>query len=250
MTTLNPDSPIPLYHQLARILAAKIETGEYAPGSRIPSEHILAGEYGIGRPTVRQATDLLIRKGILARKRGAGTFVQAPRQEVDLLALGGTMAAFEKKGIPVSTRIIESMRLKTIRENPENPFFNQRAYCFRRFSEVAGDPVLLEDIFLQAEMFKGIDRVDLSRQSLSRVVEDQYFLRPTGGRQTFKITFLDPKKASLLSALPDMPILAVSRFIHFGPAQNAVYSDLYCKTDRFVFSQTLGGIDHENPGVL
>jgi GntR family transcriptional regulator len=250
MTTLNPDSPIPLYHQLARILAAKIETGEHVPGSRIPSEHVLAGEYGIGRPTVRQATDLLIRKGILARKRGAGTFVQAPRQEVDLLALGGTMAAFEKRGIPVSTRIIESMRLKTIRENSENPFFNQRAYGFGRLSEVGGDPVLLEDIFLEREMFKGIDRVDLSRQSLSRVVEDQYFLRPTGGRQNFRVGFLDSKRAALLAVDSDAPILRVSRFIHFGPAQNAVYSDLYCRTDRFVFSQTLGGITHENQGIL
>jgi GntR family transcriptional regulator len=72
---LNHQSPIPLYHQLAQLLIDKIRSGEYPVGSRIPSEHKLAAAFGIGRPTARQATDVLVRKRILVRKRGAGTFV-------------------------------------------------------------------------------------------------------------------------------------------------------------------------------
>jgi GntR family transcriptional regulator len=44
---------------------------------------------------------------------------------------------------------------------------------------------------------------------------------------------------------PRTPILLVNRYIHFGKAENAVYSVLYCRTDRFVFSQTLGGSHHD-----
>ena len=54
---LNPDSPVPLYHQLAEVLLDKIRAGDYPAGSRIPSEHQLAATYGIGRPTARQAVD-------------------------------------------------------------------------------------------------------------------------------------------------------------------------------------------------
>ena len=49
---LNPNAPIPLYRQLADLLAAQIRTGDPAPGRRIPSEHQLAATHGIGRPTV------------------------------------------------------------------------------------------------------------------------------------------------------------------------------------------------------
>jgi len=33
----------------------------------------------------------------------------------------------------------------------------------------------------------------------------------------------------------------VKRFLHFPQAQNAVFSELYCRTEQFVFSQTIGG---------
>jgi GntR family transcriptional regulator len=81
--SLNTQSPVPLYRQLAQRLRANIERGELAVSQKIPSENELASEYGIGRPTVRQATDLLVREGILQRRRGAGTFVLPPGAGAD-----------------------------------------------------------------------------------------------------------------------------------------------------------------------
>ena len=54
---LNPNSPLPLYHQLAEILLSRIRSGQYPPGGRIPSEHQLAATYCIGRPTARVNAD-------------------------------------------------------------------------------------------------------------------------------------------------------------------------------------------------
>ena len=122
---LNSRSPIPLYHQLADIILAKIRSGEYPPGSRIPSENSLASRYSIGRPTARQATDLLVRKRILIRRRGSGTFVCEKQKEVDLFSLAGTISSFHKKGISITTRILHKTRLKLIEDDPENPFANK-----------------------------------------------------------------------------------------------------------------------------
>ena len=55
---LNTQSPIPLYRQLADVLSAEIESGVHEVDNPIPSEHALADRFAIGRPTVRQATDL------------------------------------------------------------------------------------------------------------------------------------------------------------------------------------------------
>ena len=73
---LNPKSPVPLYHQLADILLERIRSGIYTTGQMIPSETGLAQQYGIGRPTVRQAMETLVQKGVIQRRRGAGTFVK------------------------------------------------------------------------------------------------------------------------------------------------------------------------------
>lgn len=240
---LNPESPIPLYHQLATILTEKIRTGTYLPGDRIPSENHLAATYGIGRPTVRQAMEILIRKRLLIRKRGSGTYVQPPKKEVDLLSLAGTMSSFHKKGLLTTIKILKRTSLKKIENNDkENPFAGKKAFFFERLTSVEGTPVLIEDLYLDPDLFLGFDEIDLSEKSLSEIVFERYYMRPSGGKQNFRIEFLSDNRAEILDITSSTPILEVKRFLHFPQAQNAIFSELYCRTDQFVFSQTIGGI--------
>ena len=242
---LNQQSPVPLYHQLAEILTEKIRSGDYPAGSRIPSEHKLAARYGIGRPTVRQATDILVRKRVLARRRGAGTFVLGRSEEVDLFSLAGTSASFQAKGINVRARVLKKVHLqKRAGGGPENPFKGQPAYFFSRLQTVDAQPVLAEDLWLHPTLFKGIDRVFEEQMSLSQLVVDQYYMEPIGGQQNFRIVFPGKTKAAALGLGPGEPVLEVQRFIHFAQSEKAVYSELLCRTDQFVFSQRLGGFSH------
>ena len=239
---LNPQSPMPLYHQLADILLAGIRSGDYPPDSRIPSEHALAAIHGIGRPTVRQAIDLLVRKRILVRKRGSGTYVLTRQKEIDLFSLAGTTSAFLREGTSVISLILQKTGLQEVRSDPENPFANQSAYFLSRLTRVEAGPVLIEDIYLHAGIFAGIDAIDLEGRSLSQIVDERYFMRPVSGRQTFGIGYVEGSKAADLAVSPTTPILVVKRFLHFPQAENAIYSELYCRTDQFVFSQTIGGM--------
>ncbi|GAA3724869.1 myo-inositol degradation transcriptional regulator [Streptomyces tremellae] len=66
---------MPLYYQLAQQLEAAIERGRLAPGSLLGNEIELAGRLGLSRPTVRQAIQSLVDKGLLVRRRGVGTQV-------------------------------------------------------------------------------------------------------------------------------------------------------------------------------
>jgi GntR family transcriptional regulator len=242
---LNPQSPIPLYHQLADILLAGIRAGQYLPDTRIPSELLLAASYGIGRPTVRQAIDLLVRKRILVRKRGSGTYVLSRQKEIDLFSLAGTTAAFHRQGAAVIAQILQKTRLVEIEPDPGNPFSGQSAYFFSRLTRVEASPVLHEDIYLHAGIFAGIDAIDLEGRSLSQIVDERYFLRPVSGRQTFRIGYVEGVKATNLAVSPTTPVLLVKRFLNFPQADSAIYSELYCRTDQFVFSQTIGGMTDE-----
>jgi DNA-binding GntR family transcriptional regulator len=72
-------SPVPLYFQVARQLEQAIESGVLPPGSRLDNEITLAEELGLSRPTMRQAIQYLVDKGLLVRKRGVGTHVARAR---------------------------------------------------------------------------------------------------------------------------------------------------------------------------
>lgn len=238
---LNPNAPIPLYRQLADLLTSEIRTGRYIPGSRIPSEHQLAAVHNLGRPTVRQAIDRLVRNGLLVRKRGSGTFVCEPRQEVDLFSLDGTSASFRNKGLAVQTLLLTPVVLQKTSGSKENPFYNRQAYAFSRLTCVSETPVLVETLYLHADLFAGIDQMDLQDRSLSTIAEQHFYLRPVGGKQSFQIGEAEGVTAEQLGLRPKTPILVVHRRLHFAHTPDGVYTEMWCRTDQFVFSQTIGG---------
>ena len=238
---LNPHAPVPLYHQLAEILLSRIRTGEYPPGGRIPSENQLAATFGIGRPTARQAVERLVRRRWLERRRGSGTYVREKPKEVGLFSLDGTHASFQREGLQVSTHVLSPMRSSTVDSPQANPFCGKRVYCFSRLIRVEAEPVLVEDMFFDPATFAGIDSVELKGRSLSEIAEEHYYLRPVRAKQNFRISNPDSRIAAALGIEPSVPVLAVQRYLDFPGAPCAFFSELFCRTERFVFSQTIGG---------
>lgn len=68
-----------LYERVAQDLAGKIASGTYAVGQRLPSERDLAQQYGVSRPTVREATIALEVDGLVEVKTNSGVYVAARR---------------------------------------------------------------------------------------------------------------------------------------------------------------------------
>ncbi|MFW2545125.1 FadR/GntR family transcriptional regulator [Primorskyibacter sp. 2E107] len=64
-----------LVHSTKEALSARILGGEFALGSRLPSEARLCEEYGVSRTVVREAVASLRADGLVEPRRGAGVFV-------------------------------------------------------------------------------------------------------------------------------------------------------------------------------
>ncbi|WP_086933365.1 FadR/GntR family transcriptional regulator [Agarilytica rhodophyticola] len=64
-----------LYRQIANKMLETLDSGEYPPGSRLPSERELAERYGVSRPTVREAIIALEINGRVEVKTGSGVYV-------------------------------------------------------------------------------------------------------------------------------------------------------------------------------
>ncbi len=72
---LDRHSSIPLYAQLRELIMERIQSGQYGPGEKIPSEMDFCKELDLSRPTVRQAISELVSDGILEIHKGKGTFI-------------------------------------------------------------------------------------------------------------------------------------------------------------------------------
>ena len=84
----------PLYYQLKELLEEKIVNGVYPVGSMLPSEQELEKQYSLSRVTVRQALNELVTQGLILRKRGSGTIVQAEMMLDEQL---GTIKSFTEE---------------------------------------------------------------------------------------------------------------------------------------------------------
>lgn len=70
-----------LYQQVADSLRKQIQSGAVPPGSRLPSEKVLAQQLGVSRPTVREAMIALEIAGLVEIRTGSGSYV---RQRVNI----------------------------------------------------------------------------------------------------------------------------------------------------------------------
>jgi GntR family phosphonate transport system transcriptional regulator len=69
--------PGSFWSRIAHELADAIGQGVYAPGERLPSEHALAGQFGVNRHTIRRSLASLGQRGLVRSTQGRGTFVEA-----------------------------------------------------------------------------------------------------------------------------------------------------------------------------
>ena len=237
---LNPHSPLPLYQQLAEQLRLEIERGALTPGQRLPSEPELSRRHRIGRPTVRQATELLVRGGLIERRRGAGTFVRDQPRRVDLFSLGGTLSSFREGGVSLSTKLLGKVSERRVAHDADNPFSERQAYVLTRLSSAFDKPVLLERLYLSPEIFPGFEQLALAGASLSKVVEERYYLKPTHAEQTFRVATPPEEARQALQLQARSPVLLVKRALFFPHAPRAIFSELFCRTDELIFSQTIG----------
>lgn len=74
---IEPSSAVPVYRQIVDQIKSQIAGGVLRPGDRMPSVRQLARQLPVNQNTVLKVYDLLDREGLLSRKQGDGTYVQA-----------------------------------------------------------------------------------------------------------------------------------------------------------------------------
>ncbi len=66
---------VPIYMRVQQYILAKIDAGEWAPGTMVPTEAELSRQFGCSRITITNALRELVKDGRIYRIQGKGSFV-------------------------------------------------------------------------------------------------------------------------------------------------------------------------------
>lgn len=71
------------YIEIADDIRMKIKKQKYTYGQKLPYEYVLCVSYHCNKETMKKALEILVKEGLIVRRRGAGTFVKDYDKEHD-----------------------------------------------------------------------------------------------------------------------------------------------------------------------
>ena len=108
---LDTKKPLPLYYQIEEIIREYIQTGEYLPGTKMPSENEMYSVLEVSRNTIRRVYEDLKHEGLLEKKQGKGTFVCVPKTSHKFVTVVSFTEELIARGIRPSSKIL-SVRIE------------------------------------------------------------------------------------------------------------------------------------------
>ena len=154
-----------LANQVEDLLRGRIREGIYAPGERMPSESELSEELGVSRATVRTVLTKLAVNGLILRKQGNGTYVNARVEKISahLGNIWDFICLIESNGFSPSIQFIsKEIRLATEKEAELLSIEpGERLLSLQRLFRADDKPVILtQNIFPLSLLRVPADEVD------------------------------------------------------------------------------------------
>lgn len=240
ITPADPNSPIPLYHQVEMDLRHLIATGYLKPDDSLPPEIALCHYYGVGRHTMRVALSRLAADNLISRKAGRGTLITAPDDNRRFYLDRSFTRQLEEMGLQPRSQIIEAS-VGTFDNQAPRIFRDRLGETFMRLVRLRlgnEQPIGLQDAIIPLVLCPGLEQFDMSARSLYDVIAHEYNLLITSITHSVSATAATSNQASLLGVPSGAPLLKVNTHTYVNHTTVVEFSVSYYRSDRYEFSTT------------
>ena len=207
---IDHNSKVPLYFQMKEELKKKIQGGEYKDGDLLPSEKEFMESYDLSSTTIRRALNDLVHENFLERKAGKGTFVKIRKVTRNLRKIIGFTSNMQEMGLTPSTKVL------SLRVLPANIYAMERLglkkgdeiFELRRLRMANLEPMMLETRYIRKDLCPNLDSDELD-DSLWKIFEEKYDLKPTRHIQGMRVSTVDQEAAALLDIESDTNVFLI-----------------------------------------
>ncbi len=233
--SLDRGNPIPLYEQLQERILAELRD---ARGAVDLSDAALTQRYGLSRMTVRAAVSELVRRGVLTRVPGRGTFpVKHPSIALELGDLRRFFAEWHLSGLDPGTRVLsfETVAASADVAHRLDLMAGDEVLMLRRLRCAQGEPMTYDERYVAGWCAGNITRSDAEQEMLFDILFLKDNIVTASVDQEVGAVAADAEIASILNVPAASPLL--KRTVTFFSADNrpTITGTGWYRSDRFRF---------------
>ena len=238
---------VPLYHQVYLLLRQQLVDGQ-AEGTPLPPEMELVERFRVSRVTMRRAMDELVKKGLVGRQRGVGTFVKAPPagrassagllDNIIAMARKTTVRVIGVERIPASAEVARELELPG-----GDPVIKAV-----RLRSLAQAPVSHITTYVPAAMGACLTPPALREKPMLSLLEENG-VQPAHARQSISACLADTVLAALLEIEVGAPLLTVKRVVRDRANRPVQLLHGLYRPDRYEYRMELSRAGAEDASV-
>lgn len=188
---------------LRQLIEEKIAEGE----TGFPSERMLETELGVSRTTLRRSLDTLEKEAVIQKRSRKGIEINQ-KQTINILKMNSMSSQLP------GDQVVEVLSQKIVDGVEEvNQFLelaiNRPLFKLVRRRIIDGKPFSYEVSYVDSARFAGIENIDLNNTSLYSVLENEFGINPTYGREELRFVSANEKLTEALKIPLNTPLFEV-----------------------------------------
>lgn len=242
---------VPLYFRVAETLKGRIDSRHYRPGSIIPSEKELAAQFGVSVITIRKAMDLLVREGLICRKRGVGTWVLSSNHgRLPIKITGNFRDWFDSVSGRLQRLEAQVLEIQVV-ECPEHVARilglsdTDPIWRMKRVRKYRGEPISYCVNYAPARLAGLVSAKDFRRRSFLEVFQERFGVRLLRIEQRVEATVADMDVSAILEVEFGAPLFFVENVYYASDEKPVEVTHMFYRGDRYVYRATIPMTEEE-----
>jgi GntR family transcriptional regulator len=240
---------VPLYHQVEQVIRHRIATGQYKPGTQIPSEHELGKELSVSRVTVREALRELVQDNMLVKVQGKGTFVALnPPTSLPPIKYTGFLEEVYERVLKLEVKHVAFARVPVpdkVRQILNLDPSETEVVEIKRRRHTSGEPFSFTINYLPVAIGERIDAAALYSVPLIPMIERDLKIPIVRAEETVEAAPADPTVAEQLAIPVLYPVMHITRVMYTENDKPFEVVETFYRADKYQYRVNLTRVSRD-----
>jgi len=240
--SLDHNSSVPFFMQIAETMKRRILSGQYNPGKQLFTGEELEREFQTSNITIRKAMEKLKNDGFVERRRGLGTTVSEVDPEPLEYELGKSFNKLKESIEKLNTQVKVLEITRTISSKYIQDFLSmdseQEMWRLKRVRIYKGFPVSFNTYYADPSNCEGITKKMAEKDDILNTIEQAKGIKIYKINQTLRSIVADLDVSGALEIPFGSPVFFNESTYHSVSGETLFLSQSYFRGDMFVFRTT------------